>query len=374
MPKILATLACNLENELLQTSLPLFEAEKVEAIEWSFDTLFKMRNTPGWFTELLEAYGRERRLIGHGVYFSIFSGKWLPEQEDWLKRLKRMSAHFHFDHITEHFGYMTGRNFHAGAPISIPFNARTLALGQDRLKHIHNACECPVGLENLALAYSLDDVKKQGVFLEKLIEPINGFIILDLHNLYCQIHNFEVPFSEIIQLYPLERVREIHISGGSWSTSQTAPEKKVRRDTHDSTVPSEVFQMLENTIPICPNLKYVVLEQLGTALQTQESQLLFQKDFEKMRQIIRIHENQTLPSNNFLPDNLFQLSNPKEDAFLYAQQIELSDILETSPCLENMQQRLANSSLAHSDWEIEKWTPFMAETVLQIAQKWKNKD
>jgi len=28
----------------------------------------------------------------------------------------------------------------------------------------------------------------------------NGFIILDIHNLYCQIHNFELDFAEIINL------------------------------------------------------------------------------------------------------------------------------------------------------------------------------
>jgi hypothetical protein len=48
-------------------------------------------------------------------------------------------------------------------------------------------------LENLALSFSVDDVKHQGEFLEKLVEPVNGFLILDLHNLYCQSHNFDIP-------------------------------------------------------------------------------------------------------------------------------------------------------------------------------------
>ena len=167
MPNILPSIACNLDTNILQTALPLFADEKVAAIEWSFDTLFKVRDIPSWFVELLETFGNNQRLIGHGVFFSLFAGRWSPEQGQWLERLERMSAHFKFDHITEHFGFMTGADFHKGAPISIPFNAQTLSLGQDRLKRIYNACRCPVGLENLAIAYSLEEVKRHGGFLEK---------------------------------------------------------------------------------------------------------------------------------------------------------------------------------------------------------------
>ena len=180
MTKILSSVACNLDTHILQATLPLFAAEKVEAIEWSFDTLYNVRNIPDWFVELLREFSKANRLIGHGVFFSLFSGKWVPEQDRWLAHLKKASSEFQFDHITEHFGFMTGENFHKGAPISIPFTKTTLELGIDRLKRIYEACNCPVGLENLAFAYSMDEVKKHGEFLTQLVEPINGFIILDI--------------------------------------------------------------------------------------------------------------------------------------------------------------------------------------------------
>ena len=255
MTKILSTISCNLDANILQATLPLLQAEKVQAIEWSFDTLFNHRKIPQWFVELVKAFSDKNRLIGHGVFFSLFSGKWSAEQQRWLEHLKKLSNEFHFDHVTEHFGFMTGADFHKGAPISVPFTDTTLAIGRDRLQRISDACACPVGLENLAFSYSLEEVKKHGDFLNQLIEPVNGFIILDLHNLYCQMHNFEVGFKEIISLYPLDRVREIHISGGSWESSAINPEKKIRRDTHDESVPDEVFQLLNWTIEKCPKLK-----------------------------------------------------------------------------------------------------------------------
>ena len=364
-----------MDGAILQTTLPLFESERVEAIEWSFDALFNHNQLPDWFIELLNTFGDANRLIGHGVFFSLFSGKWTPGQQEWLARLKKLASDYRFDHITEHFGFMTGEDFHKGAPIGIPFTASTLALGRDRLQRIQQTCNCPVGVENLAFAYSLNDVKRQGDFLNQLIGPVNGFIILDLHNLYCQIQNFGVDASTLLDAYPLDRVREMHISGGSWMPSTHKPEKQIRRDTHDDAVPTDVFSLLNQTIPKCPNLTFVVMEQLGSGLQTPESQHQFRQDFLTMDEIVQAANRAGGPTGwaSFLPvetlsSNLF----PAEDLLLHAQQTELSTILETAVDYRHAQTLLAGSGLANSDWQTEKWDPYMLETALAIAQKWKN--
>jgi uncharacterized protein (UPF0276 family) len=371
---IYSTVACNLDQHLLQATLPLFVSEKIEAIEWSFDTLFKVKNIPDWFVELLKTYSQANRLIGHGVYFSIFSGKWSEEQTNWLRHLNKTASHFKFDHVTEHFGFMTGSDFHKGAPISVPYNQSTLALGRDRLARIYDACQCPVGLENIAFAYTLDEVKQQGEFLTKLIEPINGFIILDLHNLYCQLQNFSLSFDTLIQAYPLDRVREIHISGGSWEPSEVQPTRNIRRDTHDNAVPDEVFELLKLSLNRCPNLKFVVLEQLGTALYTTAQQIQFQHDFDRMQNIIHQFLKKNTPQicNTFLPEinPLLSLEIPQNEQ-LAQQQAELSFILETAKNQSDAHEKLRLSSLANTDWKIENWSAYMLETALKIAQKWK---
>lgn len=374
MAKILSSISCNLDSNILKASLPLLQNGKIQAIEWSFDALYDHRKIPQWFVELLKAFGDQNRLIGHGIFFSLFSGKWSTEQQKWLDHLKKIAQKFHFDHITEHFGFMTGENFHKGAPIGVPLTSTTLAIGRDRLQRISEACSCPVGLENLAFSYSLEEVKKHGTFLSQLIEPVNGFIILDLHNLYCQVHNFNVEYDKIIQLYPLDRVREIHVSGGSWEESVIQSGKKIRRDTHDDSVPKEVFQLLDWTIEKCPNLKYVVLEQIGTGLESVESRVQFQNDFTKMDEIVR-QKNETLAEeerNLFQPNKSFSVKKPLEDQTLYDQQMVLSDILETSKNYFEVRRRLETSILANSAWEVEKWEPEMIETVFQIVQKWKH--
>ena len=372
MTQLLSSVACNLDSNILLATLPLFQNEKVQAIEWSFDALYKFPEIPAWFEELLQVFSQEQRLIGHGVFFSLFSGKWTEDQAIWLDRLREYAQRYNFDHITEHFGFMTGVNFHQGAPISVPLNSSTLQLGIDRLKRIQDAAQCPVGLENLALAYSTETVKQHGDFLRQLIEPVNGFIILDLHNLYCQLHNFDINFDALIQLYPLDRVREIHISGGSWEASDTRPEKKIRRDTHDDAVPEAVFHLLEQTLPLCPNLKYIVLEQLGTGLNTPTEKEQFQKDFLRMDQIVQAYQREAEPINIFLPRHSSSLKSPYEDLVLYEQQIELSAILENAASPAQAKALLEQSSLAKTDWKIENWEMHMLETVVNIAKKWKD--
>lgn len=370
MPRILSAVACNLDANILAACLPLLEESRVDAIEWSFDALYKVKEVPDWFRELLTAFSDEQRLIGHGVFFSLFSGKWLPEQEAWLSHLQQTATEFAFDHITEHFGFMTGKDFHHGAPLNIPYSAATLNIGRDRLKRIYNACGRPVGLENLAFSYSLDEVKRHGAFLDQLLAPVNGFIILDLHNLYCQLRNFDLAFDDLIALYPLDKVREIHISGGSWDHSAASPDRSIRRDTHDEAVPPEVFQLLALTIPRCPHLKYVVLEQLGTGLSSESSRQGFYNDFLHMQEIVsraEVHPVEPL----FLPTLPLSTGPAVEDLSLYAQQLELSAILETAGSYDAAMHLLAQSSLANSDWRIEQWEPYMIETAVKIARKWK---
>lgn len=371
---MLSTVACNLDPHLLGACLPLFDSGEAEAIEWSFDALYKLDKLPEWFHGLINAFSEGDRLIGHGIFFSLFAGKWHPEQAAWLRELSAISSRYRFDHITEHFGFMTGQDFHHGAPLNIPYTAATLRIGQDRLQRIADACGRPVGLENLAFACSAEEVRRHGDFLDKLLEPVNGFLILDLHNVYCQVENFDLDFDTLAAMHPLHRVREIHISGGSWEPSSDGS-RNIRRDTHDDAVPDKVFAYLERIIPQCPNLRYVVMEQLGVGLETEDSKSAFRADFRKMAGIAE-KWNQSMENESFhpfLPPAILLQGAPAEDLLLHQQQAELSTILENADAYPDALQTLGASSLAQSHWQVERWSPHMVETAIRIAQKWMKK-
>lgn len=367
----LPTLALNLDPPFLEAALPLLEAGEVHAAEWSFDSHLRHPNYPAWFEGLLAEFSKADRLIGHGIFFSLFTAEWSLAQSNWLAQLADKAERFTFQHVTEHFGFMSGPDFHKGAPLPVPFTDEFLAIGQDRLLRIAQAAQCPVGLENLAFSYSSQAVKEQGSFLNALLEPVNGFLILDLHNLYCQLHNFELEFDELIQSYPLERVREIHISGGSWEPFPETKIKKVRRDTHDEAVPNEVFDLLERTLPLCPNLQYVVLEQMGFSLTTTAERAQFRADFRTMAAILQNHKAKPIQNHFELPD-LAALSAPLEIPELYVQQMQLSQILEQANDANHARKLLDASILANTAWNHANWPNYMLQTAVDIAQKWKN--
>ena len=134
--------------------LPLLEAGAVDALEWSFDTIKDHRTLPDWMLHLLKEYSNEGRLYGHGVYYSIFSGRWFDRHTQWFQQLDRVLGDFKFRHLSEHFGFMTSGNAHEGAPLPVPFCDSTLHLAQDRLKQLSNVVKVPVGIENLAFSFT----------------------------------------------------------------------------------------------------------------------------------------------------------------------------------------------------------------------------
>ncbi len=257
-------------------ALPVLQAGHVDALEWSFDTAWSPSPTT---CQLLDAFSSSNALYGHGVSLSLLSATWTTRQQTWLDRLRVHAASLRYRHITEHLGFSATAT-HIGAPLPCPDSAEVRATGIDRLRRIAAAVSCPVGLENLALALSPRDVAEEGPLLEALLAPVDGVLLLDLHNLWCRSTNFDVDADSLLDAYPLDRVREVHISGGSWDDG-------FRRDTHDKAIPDEVLALLDRTLPRLKNLEVVILEQVPVSLRTIDDHNAFRRDFARVREVVR---------------------------------------------------------------------------------------
>jgi uncharacterized protein len=315
------------DSDFLGAAQPLFEAGRVEVLEWSFDMGWGRSDFPAWADELLQFYSDRQALVGHGVSFSLLSAAWSDRQRDWLELLQEELEAYCYQHISEHFGWMEAGNFHRSAPLPLPWSEAALAIGRDRLQRLA-AFGVPVGLENLAFAFGLQDVEEQGQFLEELLQPVNGFLVLDLHNLYCQIHNFGQSAEQILAHYPLHRVRELHVSGGSWSQGQSGAQ--VRRDTHDEAVPEAVFELLAKALKYCPEVEFVIFERMGGTLTSAEAVEGFRNDFGRVQEIVknsvesrslmltgtdlRISDNITLEAIDAFQAELLEILDREEDA------------------------------------------------------------
>lgn len=265
----------------------LVDREMVDVIEWSFDMIWEDGEmTPSWCESLLDDFSARGRLLGHGVTFSPFSGGFSEHQKWWLEQLRVECDRRRYIQISEHFGFMEAGAFVESAPMPVPMTEGAISLGRRCLEALTLSSGRPVGLENLALAFCVEDVRWQGKFLEEVLSRVDGFLVLDLHNLYCQSVNFDVPMSELLGSYPLERVRELHISGGSWSARRSGTGPSIRRDTHDGPVPERVFEILPEALDRCPGLEYVIFERLGGTIDETGGTEELIRDYERILETV----------------------------------------------------------------------------------------
>lgn len=270
-------------DDFRRAALPLFAEGLVESLEWSVDVRYG-GGIPSWFAGLLDHYGQADRLYAHGVHYSMLTAAELPHHEDWLQVVGDESRRRGYRHFSEHFGFMVADGFDRGAPMSMPMTDEALAVGISRLQRLHEVVGVPVGLENLAFAFGPEDLKTQPRFVEALIEPVDGFVLLDLHNLWCQAVNYDLDPIALFDTWPAARIRELHLSGGSWTELPTGG--RFRRDTHDDAVPEPVFELLDHAVKTLPNLEVVVLERMGGTMRTPEDEAGLRTDFRRILEAV----------------------------------------------------------------------------------------
>lgn len=350
------------EADFVSAILPLLESSGIDVLEWSFDTFYTI-DEPQWLADLLNFYSDHKRLLGHGVYYSLFDAKWTERQDVWLQKLKAETDRRSYNHITGHFGFMNTENFHQGVPLPVPLHPELLKIGKDRLLRLQDVVEVPIGIENLAFSFSSDDVREQGEFLYRLIEDIDGFVILDLHNIYCQASNFNMEIMELVNLYPLEKVKEIHLSGGSWENSIYTKNKRIRRDTHDDEIPQELFDILPDVISRCGHLEYIIIERLGHTIKTESNKQSFLRDFKKVKRIVDNSDPKEDLQHQWEKKNRV-LTDPMENLLLFDDQKNLNKFLFESQDPETIR------NYAFHYFKMHNWDPEMIHTASQIVKKW----
>jgi len=254
------------KSDVREALAPLWDDGTVEVLQLTVEQAFYPDQLGPDFTDALDEAARRGDLVGHGVFASPFT---LPRDaicRDWLVRTQEVLARWPVRFLTDHFGCSRAAGWQS-APLPLPASPELVRAGRDHLAWIGDALEIPVGLENLALAFSLDDVLWQPDLLDQMVRPVGGLILLDLHNLWCSAVNFDLDPVALMERWPLDLVRQIHIAGGSWSDY---PEGRFRRDTHDGPVPEEVWALLPEAIGRCPNLEVVILERLRGTLDDLE--------------------------------------------------------------------------------------------------------
>lgn len=273
-PGVIAAVAVFPDVRFVAAARPLMAAGVVEGVSWTVDAC-GFTALPASFAALLDTYATEERLFGHALGLSCMSAGDEVRRDAWLSALARDPWRGRYRHVTDHFGVSFAPGWRAGPPLPTPLSPALARSAAEALKAMRDAVEAPVGLENLALAFSRDEAAQQGEMLEAILAPVDGVLLLDLHNLYCQIQNFGLVPADALARLPLARVRELHVSGG-------CDKDGLRRDTHDGRVPAGVWRLLDLALARCPDVEVVTLEQVPEALGTATEQAGFRDDYAEL--------------------------------------------------------------------------------------------
>jgi uncharacterized protein len=265
---------------------PLFADHLVDAIEWDIDSPWIAGEPPlpSWVHRLLDLYAADDHLYGHGVWLSMLSGRSLARQSEWLDRLAGECARRRYRHVSEHLGFMSAGPYVINTLLPVPHVAAAVSTGRDRLAQLARATGTTVGLENMAAALAPADATTQAALLDDLLAPGDGFLLLDVHNLYTQAVNLGLDPLGLLATFPGDRVREVHVSGGRWVDIEGRPH---RFDGHNGFVPPEVFAPVTATLSHCRNAEVVILERRGGTIGSDGDIAELRADYRRLVEVVR---------------------------------------------------------------------------------------
>lgn len=220
------------------------------------------------FAELKRRSGRP--FVAHGLEFSIGG-----DAEDARERrrlaprlamLRDLHATFAFAWFSDHLGWTCAGGLDAILPLPLPPTREAVLRVAERLRAIA-AIVPTVAFENPAGFMRLGPPGLDASFWNAICREAPAHLMLDLHNVHTEAINLGHDPHELLARVDLDRVIQIHLSGGSESDPRWLASRRVTRlDSHDAAIPEAVWNLLEHVLPLCSNLRGIVVERLDGTL------------------------------------------------------------------------------------------------------------
>jgi uncharacterized protein (UPF0276 family) len=214
----------------------------------------------------MKSLAREVPVVLHGVALGLASV--VPVASKRVDRVAKVIDVLEPAQWSEHLAFVRGGPYEIGHLAAPPRCPATVAGAVDNLARIRAVVGESPAVENIAtLIDPPGSCLSEPEWVSAIAVEGGSPLLLDLHNLFANAVNFggQDPLEYLLR-FPLERVRQVHISGGRWIELNSREHGIAARrllDDHVHDVPDVVFELLVELARRCPQPLTVILERDG---------------------------------------------------------------------------------------------------------------
>lgn len=181
----------------------------------------------------------------HGVGLSI--GSMQPLDRDHLARLKTLCDRYRPESFSEHLAWSTHDGVFLNDLLPLPYTQETLNRVIEHVDQVQATLGRQMLLENPAtyLLFSESTIEETD-FLSEIARRTGCGLLLDVNNVFVAATNHNLDPRDYIARFPLEAVREIHLSGHSETVDDHGAPLLI--DSHDTPVKDPVWTLYETVI------------------------------------------------------------------------------------------------------------------------------
>lgn len=190
-------------------------------------------------------------LVVHTISLSLGSTDG-PDRRH-LEALARLVQNAHAPWFGDHLCYTRAGGVDIGHLAPLPRTEEALAAIRRNVALVRDQVDAPIVLENIAyVADPPGSTMSEAEFVSRAVVETDSGMLLDLTNLHANSVNHDYDPYEWLNAMPLDRVVQIHITGGHYRDG-------VLIDSHSSRTPDDVWSLLAYTAERAP-IKAVLLE------------------------------------------------------------------------------------------------------------------
>lgn len=181
----------------------------------------------------------------HGVGLSI--GSMQPLDADHLARLKIVCDRYEPESFSEHLAWSSHDTTFLNDLLPLPYTEATLAQVCAHIDEVQTLLGRQMLLENPA-TYLLfkESTIEETDFLAEVARRTGCGLLLDVNNVFVAATNHNMDPRDYLKRFPVQWVREIHLSGHSETTDDAGAPLLI--DSHDTPVKDPVWELYEELV------------------------------------------------------------------------------------------------------------------------------